>query len=240
MRTKFNGGRSDLVERVRTVGGHRAFLVQNGFQQLWYRRLADGRQLLDGLPGRLDVVAGCLRIGEDVDKSRDLLIELFAASGVAGSLSDVPSRTTLPRTTPNGIVTGGFRVEQKNGTSAITAPASHRGEPEKKEYVGCSVTCTRCERAAKFHSYQEHRLVTVLGEVTVRRAYYYCQRCHQSHCPCDAVLYPHEKAARAAWADRAKGILYEHEGEGLLQPLHAFSLPPQARNEGSGGVAEAA
>jgi hypothetical protein len=50
------------------------------------------------------------------------------------------------------------------------------------------VTCTLCERVAKFHSYQERRLVTVHGEVKVRRAYYYCQRCHQSYCPYDAVL----------------------------------------------------
>lgn len=50
------------------------------------------------------------------------------------------------------------------------------------------MTCTLCERAAKFHSYQERRLVTVHGEVKLRRAYYYCQRCHQSYCPYDDVL----------------------------------------------------
>jgi hypothetical protein len=45
-----------------------------------------------------------------------------------------------------------------------------------------------CERAAKFHSYQERRLVTVHGELKLKRAYYYCQRCHQSYCPYDEVL----------------------------------------------------
>ena len=50
------------------------------------------------------------------------------------------------------------------------------------------MTCTLCERVAKFHSYQERRLVTVHGEVKLRRAYYYCQRCHQSYCPYDEVL----------------------------------------------------
>jgi hypothetical protein len=50
------------------------------------------------------------------------------------------------------------------------------------------VTCTLCERVAKFHSYQERRLVTVHGELKLRRAYYYCQRCHQSYCPYDEVL----------------------------------------------------
>jgi len=50
------------------------------------------------------------------------------------------------------------------------------------------VTCILCTRVAKFHSYQERRLVTVHGEVKLRRAYYYCQRCHQSYCPYDEVL----------------------------------------------------
>lgn len=56
---------------------------------------------------------------------------------------------------------------------------------------------------------------------------------HAAEHLCDfaAVLHPHDAAARSAWADQAKGILYEHGGEALLQHLHAFSLPPQASNE---------
>jgi hypothetical protein len=50
------------------------------------------------------------------------------------------------------------------------------------------VSCTLCERAAKFHSYQQCRLLTLHGEMKVSRAYYYCQRCHQSYCPYDNVL----------------------------------------------------
>lgn len=50
------------------------------------------------------------------------------------------------------------------------------------------MTCTLCERAAKFHSYQQCRLLTLHGEVKLSRAYYYCQRCHQSYCPYDDVL----------------------------------------------------
>jgi hypothetical protein len=50
------------------------------------------------------------------------------------------------------------------------------------------VTCILCERAAKFHSYQQRRLLTLHGEVKLSRAYYYCQRCHQSYCPYDDVL----------------------------------------------------
>lgn len=41
---------------------------------------------------------------------------------------------------------------------------------------------------AKFHSYQQRRVVTVHGEIQLQRAYYYCQRCHASYCPYDDVL----------------------------------------------------
>ena len=50
------------------------------------------------------------------------------------------------------------------------------------------MTCEHCSYAAKFHSYQRRRLVTVHGAVWVRRAYYYCGRCRQSFLPYDDAL----------------------------------------------------
>lgn len=50
------------------------------------------------------------------------------------------------------------------------------------------MTCSLCDRAAKFHSYQQRELKTVHGDVKVARAYYYCNRCHQSYLPYDEVL----------------------------------------------------
>jgi hypothetical protein len=50
------------------------------------------------------------------------------------------------------------------------------------------VTCPDCEYAAKFHSYQRRRVLTVHGAVQVARAYYYCHRCHQSFIPYDAAV----------------------------------------------------
>jgi hypothetical protein len=50
------------------------------------------------------------------------------------------------------------------------------------------VTCAYCQYAAKFHSYQQRRVLTVHGEVRVQRAYYYCGRCQQSFLPYDEVL----------------------------------------------------
>jgi hypothetical protein len=50
------------------------------------------------------------------------------------------------------------------------------------------VTCADCQYAAKFHSYQQRRVVTVHGALKVSRAYYYCGRCKQSYIPYDDVL----------------------------------------------------
>jgi Uncharacterised protein family (UPF0236) len=50
------------------------------------------------------------------------------------------------------------------------------------------VTCAYCDHAAKFHSYQQRRVLTVHGEVKVQRAYYYCGRCKQSFMPYDDVV----------------------------------------------------
>jgi hypothetical protein len=45
-----------------------------------------------------------------------------------------------------------------------------------------------CEHAAKFHSYQSRRLLTVHGAIRLSRAYYYCARCHHGYIPYDEVL----------------------------------------------------
>ncbi len=50
------------------------------------------------------------------------------------------------------------------------------------------MACSYCDYSAKFHSYQQRRILTVHGEVRVSRAYYYCGRCKQSFLPYDDVL----------------------------------------------------
>src|SRR5207245_5463643 len=74
------------------------------------------------------------------------------------------------------------------GQKLASAVRSQCGEPEKKGYVGCSVTCAYCGYAAKFHSYQRRRGLDGHGEMKVQRAYYYCGRCKQSFIPYDEVL----------------------------------------------------
>ena len=50
------------------------------------------------------------------------------------------------------------------------------------------MACPHCDYAAKFHSYQSRRLLTVHGDIRLSRAYYYCGRCHHSFIPYDEVL----------------------------------------------------
>ncbi len=50
------------------------------------------------------------------------------------------------------------------------------------------MTCPDCQYAAKFHSYQQRRVLTVHGTMLVQRAYYYCGRCKRSFLPYDDVL----------------------------------------------------
>src|SRR5262249_58052173 len=75
------------------------------------------------------------------------------------------------------------RVPRRGTEVGQRGPTSRPGEPEKKGYVGCSVTCPYCEHAAKFHSYQSRRGLTAHGELPVPRAGYYFGRCKQSVLP---------------------------------------------------------
>jgi hypothetical protein len=50
-------------------------------------------------------------------------------------------------------------------------------------------------------------------------------------CAFAAVLHATDETARLAWAEEAKGILYEQGGEALLSHLQAQMLPPRTRSE---------
>ena len=118
------------------------------------------------------------RIEDIMKELRPKIDEAVASDGGAGS-----------RCAGGGGIRGHrLRVPRRGAEVGQRCPASQRGEPEKKGYVGCSVTCPLCEYAAKFHSYQPRRVLTVHGEMRIRRAYYYCGRCKQSFLPYDDVL----------------------------------------------------
>jgi hypothetical protein len=47
------------------------------------------------------------------------------------------------------------------------------------------VTCPKCQQAAEFHGYRQISPVSLLGQVSFKRAYYYCGRCGLGCCPFD-------------------------------------------------------
>jgi hypothetical protein len=47
------------------------------------------------------------------------------------------------------------------------------------------MTCPHCRDSARFKGYRKKGLLSVLGPLTVERAYYHCSHCHQGHCPGD-------------------------------------------------------
>lgn len=47
------------------------------------------------------------------------------------------------------------------------------------------MSCPRCDRAAAYHADRERTVVSVLGPLRYRRAYYYCRACGEGLCPFD-------------------------------------------------------
>lgn len=50
------------------------------------------------------------------------------------------------------------------------------------------MSCPHCREAARFVGYRPKGLLSLLGPVRPRRAYYHCEHCHQGGCPHDEVL----------------------------------------------------
>jgi hypothetical protein len=50
------------------------------------------------------------------------------------------------------------------------------------------MSCPHCQESARFKGYRRKGLVSLLGSLTVERAYYHCCECHQGHCPMDQVF----------------------------------------------------
>jgi len=50
------------------------------------------------------------------------------------------------------------------------------------------MTCPHCQHSARFKGYRKKGLLSVLGSLTVERAYCHCSNCHQGHCPGDEAF----------------------------------------------------
>src|SRR5262249_42138288 len=70
------------------------------------------------------------------------------------------------------------------GAKALQTAAQQR----KRGSRGSSMTCPHCQQAARFKGYRPKGLLTVLGPVTVERAYYHCAHCHRGTAPATSPL----------------------------------------------------
>ncbi|MDA8334208.1 MAG: UPF0236 family protein, partial [Peptococcaceae bacterium] len=59
---------------------------------------------------------------------------------------------------------------------------------DKSDYAGAEVACIFCWAPARYVDRRSKTLTTVLGDITVYRAYYYCHSCGTGWCPKDYAL----------------------------------------------------
>jgi len=56
---------------------------------------------------------------------------------------------------------------------------------KKNGYDGSGSICRHCQQGAKFQGYRRKAILSLLGSVACRRAYYYCGRCGHGMLPWD-------------------------------------------------------
>jgi hypothetical protein len=59
---------------------------------------------------------------------------------------------------------------------------------DHSDHVGPSLPCVACQRPARYAGRHNKTFETVLGEMTLGRAYYHCDTCEAGFCPRDHVL----------------------------------------------------
>jgi hypothetical protein len=69
------------------------------------------------------------------------------------------------------------------GARVLEAAMARRGTGKVGARMGC-----RCGGTATFEGYRPKGVQTVVGWITIRRAYYHCAACGRGQCPCDATL----------------------------------------------------
>jgi hypothetical protein len=105
-----------------------------------------------------------VRLGEELGRLWDELI--------SAETSDLETAEGQVR---NGVLAIGARL--------LAASLAARGTGKAGPRQGCA-----CGGAAGFEGYRTKEVQTLVGWLTVRRAYYACAACGQGHCPLDAML----------------------------------------------------
>ncbi len=59
---------------------------------------------------------------------------------------------------------------------------------DASDFAGATITCIFCGQEARYVSRHSKSFTTILGEITLNRAYYYCPSCAHGWCPRDYTL----------------------------------------------------
>ena len=105
---------------------------------------------------------------------------------------------------------------------------ARRLNADDSDHPGAYLPCPRCTGPARYAGRHDKVFTTVLGEMTLSRAYYYCDRCEEGFCPRDRALGV-EDGYLSPYVLRMVGIVGARvsfeEGHDLLQELAGIDVP---------------
>jgi len=104
---------------------------------------------------------------------------------------------------------------------------ARRVNADESDHSGSSLPCPRCQGQARYAGRRQKVFTTVLGEMTLSRAYYYCDRCAAGFCPRDRALSV-EQVSLSPHVLRMVGIVGARvsfqEGHQLLRELAGITV----------------
>lgn len=107
---------------------------------------------------------------------------------------------------------------------------AQRLNADHADYVGPTRPCPRCAQSARYAGRRRKTVESVLGPLTLERAYYHCARCDTGVCPRDAALGVDGTALSPA-VTRMVGIVGARvsfvEGHELLHALAGVEVDPK-------------
>jgi len=106
---------------------------------------------------------------------------------------------------------------------------AQRLNADHSDHAGAQLPCTRCGLPARYAGRRDKQVTSVLGELRLERAYYYCEACRAGFCPRDAVLGVPEGASLSPGVTRMIGqvgaMVSFTEGHELLRELAGVDVP---------------
>ena len=106
----------------------------------------------------------------------------------------------------------------------------HRINADTSDHAGRPAPCPRCGQLARYVDRRAKTITSVLGALTIERAYFHCAPCAAGFCPRDAAL-GLQGASLSPGVLRMVGLVGAtvsfHEGHVFLRDLAGVAVPPK-------------